>query len=125
MTECTMESLVEQLCVGRCVLAPMVRAGTLPLRLLALSYGASGVWSEEIVDHKLMTCQRVENPRVGTVDFVLPDAKGVVFRTCAAETSRLVLQLGTGNDLRAQRAAELCCGDVSAVEVNMGCPKRF
>lgn len=30
--------------VGRCVLAPMVRTGELPTRLLALRYGADAVW---------------------------------------------------------------------------------
>lgn len=32
--------------VNKLILAPMVRAGTLPLRLLALDYGADLVYSE-------------------------------------------------------------------------------
>jgi hypothetical protein len=30
--------------VGKCVLAPMVRTGELPTRLVALKYGADAVW---------------------------------------------------------------------------------
>ena len=35
------------------VLAPMVKCGTLPLRLLALRYGADYVYTEEIIAYKL------------------------------------------------------------------------
>lgn len=72
-------------------LAPMVRAGTLPLRLLALEYGADLVWSEEIVARKMAGCRRIEHPR-GTVDFV---AKGgnVVFQTSPAERGKCIFQV--------------------------------
>ena len=33
---------------GKLILAPMVRAGTLPLRLTALDYGCDTVFSEEV-----------------------------------------------------------------------------
>jgi tRNA-dihydrouridine synthase len=49
-------------------LAPMVRVGTLPMRLLALRYGADLVYTEEIIDHKMVQCERIENgmcPRYG------------------------------------------------------------
>jgi hypothetical protein len=39
------------------VLAPMVRVGTLPMRLLALRYGADIVYSEELIDHKVKAKQ--------------------------------------------------------------------
>ena len=42
-------------------LAPMVRVGTLPFRLLSLRYGAKLVYTEEIIDHKMLECTRVEN----------------------------------------------------------------
>lgn len=39
------------------ILAPMVRIGTLPTRLLCLREGASLVYTEEIIDHRLMNCK--------------------------------------------------------------------
>lgn len=43
------------------VLAPMVRIGTLPMRLLALDYGADIVYTEELIDWKLLRSIRREN----------------------------------------------------------------
>ena len=51
-------------------LAPMVRINTLPFRELALAHGADFVWSEEIIDRKLVWCKRVVNHEMGTIDFV-------------------------------------------------------
>lgn len=42
-------------------LAPMVRAGRTPLRVLALEYGADLVYSEEIIDEKLIKSKRFVN----------------------------------------------------------------
>jgi tRNA-dihydrouridine synthase 2 len=42
-------------------LAPMVRCGTLAFRLLALEYGADLVYSEEIIDYKMMNVKRIYN----------------------------------------------------------------
>jgi hypothetical protein len=36
------------------ILAPMVRGGTLPTRLLALAHGADLVYSEELIDLKMV-----------------------------------------------------------------------
>lgn len=43
------------------ILAPMVRVGTLPMRLLALDYGADLVYSEELIDWKFLRSVRREN----------------------------------------------------------------
>lgn len=43
------------------ILAPMVRVGTLPMRLLALRYGADIVYSEEIIDFKFLRSYRHVN----------------------------------------------------------------
>ena len=40
---------------GKIILAPMVRVGTLPARLLALDYGADIVFCEEVIDHRILT----------------------------------------------------------------------
>ena len=39
----------------------MVRIGSLPMRLLALEYGADLVYTEELVDWKLLKTERYEN----------------------------------------------------------------
>jgi tRNA-dihydrouridine synthase 2 len=47
--------------INKNILAPMVKAGTLPLRLLALQYGADIVYCEELIDWKLLRSVRREN----------------------------------------------------------------
>uniref|UniRef100_A0A3P9JMH6 Dihydrouridine synthase 2 n=1 Tax=Oryzias latipes TaxID=8090 RepID=A0A3P9JMH6_ORYLA len=74
-------------------LAPMVRVGTLPMRLLALDYGADVVYCEELIDIKMAQCRRVVNDVLDTVDFVAPDDR-VMFRTCRKEKERVVFQMG-------------------------------
>ncbi|OBS58294.1 hypothetical protein A6R68_10528 [Neotoma lepida] len=46
---------------NKLILAPMVRVGTLPMRLLALDYGADIVYCEELIDLKMLQCKRVVN----------------------------------------------------------------
>ncbi|KAK9670126.1 hypothetical protein RND81_13G179700 [Saponaria officinalis] len=110
---------------NKLVLAPMVRVGTLPLRLLAADYGADITYGEEIIDHKLIKCDRVVNGYLGTTDLVERGTGSVVFRTCPEERHRVVFQMGTSDAVRALKAAELVCNDVAAVDINMGCPKSF
>jgi len=110
---------------GMEVLAPMVRAGTLPLRLECLRFGADLVYSEEIIDRKILGASRVVNDAFGTVDFVSPREKVAVFSTCAEERRRVILQLGTASAALATQAALPVCRDVRGVDVNMGCPKSF
>ncbi|GAB1293601.1 tRNA-dihydrouridine(20) synthase [Apodemus speciosus] len=96
---------------NKVILAPMVRVGTLPMRLLALDYGADIVYCEELIDLKMLQCKRVVNEVLSTVDFVAPDDR-VVFRTCEREQSRVVFQMTEEND-------------VAGIDVNMGCPKEY
>lgn len=107
------------------ILAPMVRVGTLPMRLLALEFGADLVYTEELIDWKLMKCNRKENPVLGTVDFIDPSDNSVVFRTCDKEKGKVILQIGTASAERALATAKLVENDVAAVDINMGCPKEF
>lgn len=48
---------------NKIILAPMVRVATLPTRLLALRHGADIVYSEEIIDWKLLKTCREENSK--------------------------------------------------------------
>lgn len=107
---------------NKVMLAPMVRIGTLPTRLLALDYGADLVYGEEIIDFKIMRCKRLVNGKLttcsllfnasyfleilGTIDFI-DDNNLVVFRTCAKEKGRLIFQLGSCDPDRALQAARV------------------
>ncbi|CAH8384267.1 unnamed protein product [Eruca vesicaria subsp. sativa] len=110
---------------NKLVLAPMVRVGTLSFRMLAAEYGADITYGEEIIDHKLVKCQRRINIAYGTTEFVEKGTENVVFSTCNEERERVVFQMGTSDAVRALKAAEIVCNDVAAVDINMGCPKAF
>ncbi|KAG2443334.1 hypothetical protein HYH02_009400 [Chlamydomonas schloesseri] len=109
------------------VLAPMVRVGMQPMRLLAASYGADIVYSEELVAQRVIASSRVVNKSLQSIDFL--DRGGehgrVMFRTTADEKPRLVFQLGAADAVMALQAAQVVAGDVAEVGLNMGCPKAF
>ncbi|XP_048371641.1 tRNA-dihydrouridine(20) synthase [NAD(P)+]-like isoform X2 [Sphaerodactylus townsendi] len=109
---------------NKAILAPMVRVGTLPMRLLALDYGADIVYCEELIDLKMLQCKRVVNEVLETVDFVAPNER-VVFRTCETEKDSVVFQMGTADAERALAVARLVENDVAGIDVNMGCPKEY
>eukprot|EP00936_MAST-01D_sp_MAST-1D-sp1_P001290 g1290.t1 len=125
-----MDDVVERLFPsGSMCLAPMVRCGTLPLRLLSLRYGAAAVYVEELIDRKAMAMVRVPSTSVldveGCVDYRSTSGGGLVFRTCNEERERVIFQLGSADATRALRAAQIVERDVAAVDLNMGCPKHF
>ena len=111
-------------------LAPMVRLGTLPLRLLSLERGAALVYSEELVDAKVAASERSVDARLGTTNWRGAGGQ-IVFRTCAAERGRLVVQLGTADPegaLAASRKlvdpADPTRDGIVQIDVNMGCPTQ-
>ena len=125
-------------------LGPMVRASTIPLRSLAYKYGADFAYTEELIDRSLSNTQRVVNTELGTVDYIKFDphnhtritttrrklSKGhdslLILRIDPTlERHRLVCQLGTGNAQHAVQAAIHVHQDVAAIDINMGCPKKF
>ncbi|KAK9475494.1 uncharacterized protein V1510DRAFT_409390 [Dipodascopsis tothii] len=111
---------------GKLILAPMVRTGELPTRLLALRYGADLVWSPEIVDKKIIGCKRIYNDKLNCIDFVKVPSNTLVFRTHAVkEHGRLIFQLGSASPDLAVAAAKVVVGDVAGIDLNSGCPKHF
>lgn len=62
---------------------------------------------------------------LGTVDFIDKHDGNIIFRTCPLEKGKVVLQLGTANAERALKVAKMLENDVSAIDINMGCPKEF
>lgn len=46
---------------NKMILAPMVRGSKLPMRLLALKYGADLVYTDELIDYSLLMAKRKVN----------------------------------------------------------------
>ncbi|KAI3331906.1 FMN-linked oxidoreductase [Xylariaceae sp. AK1471] len=124
---------------GKIVLAPMVRSGELPSRLLALHYGADLVWGPETVDRSMIGTTRRYNPETKTIEWtrkpsqggsnVPPDAEvkdSIIYRIHPEkEAGKLIFQIGTSNPDLAVQAARLVAADVAGIDVNAGCPKPF
>ena len=106
------------------ILAPMVRVGTMPMRAVALDYGADLVFGEEIIDRNLHDCQRLWNEKLGTVDFT--KSGKLFFRVDRVkEQGRVVFQMGSADAVSALKGAREVAADVAGVDLNMGCPKAF
>lgn len=122
-------------------LAPMVRASTTPLRTLALKYGADFVYTEEFVDRSLIESTRIVNEKMGTIDYnrdtskysekklrqvTKGDVPPLLLRIDPkVERGKLVCQIGSGEPELASAAALSIYQDVDAIDINMGCPKKF
>ena len=122
---------------GKVVLAPMVRSGELPSRLLALKYGADLAWGPETVDRSMIGTTRRFNPLTSTIDFTRFSSnssrphsgihkESLIYRIHPVrEHRKLIFQIGTASPLLAVEAAKLVAGDVAGIDVNAGCPKPF
>ena len=119
---------------GKVVLAPMVRSGELPSRLLALKYGADLVWGPETVDKSMIGTTKRFDPITSTIVFtrfpsnnLRPDQReSVIYRLHPTrEKGRLIFQIGTASPVLAVEAAKLVASDVAGIDVNAGCPKPF
>ena len=122
---------------GKIVLAPMVRSGELPSRLLALHYGADLVWGPETVDKSMIGTVKRFNPITSTIDFTRLPSNGsrlyhpvqkesLIYRLHPTrERGRLIFQIGTSSPTHAVEAAKLVAPDVAGIDVNAGCPKSF
>ncbi|KAF0460352.1 FMN-linked oxidoreductase [Gigaspora margarita] len=109
---------------NKIILAPMVRIGTLPMRLLALEYGADLVYSPEIVDKKMIVSERQFDEKTGIISY-LDNKNSVAFTTHPIEKSKLIFQIGTADPDLALQAALKVKQDVAGIDVNCGCPKKF
>ena len=113
---------------GKIVLAPMVRSGELPSRLLALKYGADLVWGPETVDRSMIGTVKKTNPRTGCIEWSREshDKETVLYRIDPArEGGKTIFQIGTNTPERAVAAAKLFAEHVNGIDVNAGCPKPF
>ncbi|OKL57846.1 tRNA-dihydrouridine(20) synthase [Talaromyces atroroseus] len=115
---------------GKVVLAPMVRSGELPSRLIALKYGADLVWGPETIDKAIMGAARRVNPRTNTIEFTRISSnnqkESVLYRIDPEnEKGKLIFQMGTASPELAVKAAKVVAADVAGIDVNSGCPKPF
>ncbi|RTE78138.1 hypothetical protein BHE90_007355 [Fusarium euwallaceae] len=122
---------------GKVVLAPMVRSGELPSRLLALKYGADLVWGPETVDYSMIGTSRRFNEDSKTIEWFRLSSQGqkeppadakesIIYRMLPEiEKDKLIFQIGTADPERAVQAARLVAADVAGIDVNAGCPKPF
>ncbi|KDQ21904.1 hypothetical protein BOTBODRAFT_169084 [Botryobasidium botryosum FD-172 SS1] len=104
-------------------LAPMVRSGTLPSRLLALKYGADLVWHPETVDKAIIGCERVVNESTGVISYTRGGR--ALFTMHPIERNHLIFQLGSADPELAVKAALTVLPDVAGIDLNCGCPKSF
>lgn len=109
---------------NKLVLAPMVRSGSLPMRLLALYYGAGLVWSPEIVDKAIIGATRKVDSVTGVITY---SKKGntPIFTCHPVEKPYLIFQIGSSDPELAVQAAKTVQQDVSGFDLNCGCPKPF
>ncbi len=122
---------------GKIVLAPMVRSGELPSRLLALKYGADLVWGPETVDKSMIGTIKKINPITSTINFTrypsnasrtqpVEQKESLIYRIHPTrERRKLIFQIGTSSPTFAVEAAKLVAADVAGIDVNAGCPKPF
>ncbi|CAE6442722.1 hypothetical protein ACGC1H_007576 [Rhizoctonia solani] len=107
------------------ILAPMVRSGTLPTRLLSLKYGATLVWSPEVVDKAIIGSERIVDERTGVISYMKPNSNNPVFTTHPVERTHLIFQMGSSDPELAAQAAQVVLQDVAGIDLNCGCPKPF
>lgn len=110
---------------NKIIIAPMVRVGTLPFRLMAIDYGADLTYTDEIIDWKMLRTVKQENDILKTTDFVDKSNGTVYFRTCEKEKEKVIFQVGTSDGQRALKVGKMVEPYVSGFDVNMGCPKEF
>ncbi|KAG6333148.1 hypothetical protein ID866_5944 [Astraeus odoratus] len=104
-------------------LAPMVRSGALPTRLMALKHGAALVWGPEVVDKAILHAERVVDPVTGVVSY--NGKTRAIFTTHPIEKPYLVYQIGSASPELAVQAAKTVVQDISGIDLNCGCPKPF
>ncbi|KAI3380443.1 hypothetical protein SNEBB_001669 [Seison nebaliae] len=107
------------------ILGPMVRIGTMPIRLLSLRYGADLVYSPEIIDKNLIGSQYHYNDHLKCHQWYSKGLQRPLFETCDEEKGKVILQLGTASPELAVKAAKKLEEFVAGVDINMGCPKSF
>ena len=104
--------------------APMVKASTLPFREECLRYGASYVFTEELIDKKVIGSYARECSD-GTVLFLTKKDEARTVHFHPGRRNETIAQLGTADGVLALQASQSLLDYVSEININMGCPKSF
>jgi tRNA-dihydrouridine synthase 2 len=111
-----------------------------PTRLMALKYGAKLVWGPEVVDKAILHATRNVDRKFLRInlDYWITDdgsaktgvisydgVSKAIFTTHPIEKPYLVYQIGSADPGLAVEAAKTVLQDVSAFDLNCGCPKPF
>eukprot|EP00768_Dysnectes_brevis_P006356 gnl/Dysnectes_brevis/4972_a6946_702.p1 GENE.gnl/Dysnectes_brevis/4972_a6946_702~~gnl/Dysnectes_brevis/4972_a6946_702.p1 ORF type:complete len:408 (+),score=26.87 gnl/Dysnectes_brevis/4972_a6946_702:58-1281(+) len=108
------------------VVGPMVRCSFQPFRDTCAYYGAKAVWTEALVAKGFMKASRHE---IGSqITFTVPASTGrpkTVLQVSKDDKIPIVAQFVAFDKQNVVSAALILANDVSAVEINAGCRKRF
>jgi tRNA-dihydrouridine synthase 2 len=55
------------------------------------SKGADLVYSEELIDKKLLKTERIYNKETDSIEYIEPDSGNVIYSTCSKETGKNVI----------------------------------
>lgn len=112
---------------GQLVLAPMVRACSLPFRELCYELGADVCYGPEVVDLKLCGGASHRETKCGgrVAEWVYDKDGSPVFSTLVDRERPFIFQLGTASPARAVEAARAVAEDVDGFDLNLGCCIHF
>lgn len=71
------------------------------------------VYSEEIIDWRLLRTKRMVNDKLGIVEYIDESDGTTVFSTCQEERNKVILQLGTSDPDRALKVGLLLQDDIA------------
>lgn len=112
---------------GQLILAPMVRACSLPFRELCHELGADVCYGPEVVDLKLCGGASHRETKCGgrVAEWVYDKDGSPVFSTLVDRARPFIFQLGTASPASAVEAARAVAEDVDGLDLNLGCCIHF
>lgn len=112
---------------GQLILAPMVRACSLPFRELCHELGADVCYGPEVVDLKLCggASHRETKCEGRVAEWVYDKDGSPVFSTLVDRARPFIFQLGTASPASAVEAARAVAEDVDGLDLNLGCCIHF
>ena len=120
---------------GRLILAPMVRACSLPFRVLCRELGAAATYTAEVIDVKLCGGASQRRTKCGgrVEEWVFGKDKSCTFETLVPELracgkspdTPVIFQVGSASPEKAAEACRQVVGSVDGLDLNLGCAEFF